>query len=97
MSPGNRIRSLVRSIPEGKVVTYGDVSMAVYGRSNCAQAVGSALRIEGDHYPWWRVVNKGGWLPAIPAGFDQVQIQRLKKEGVAVAGGRVDLERHRAA
>ena len=95
MTNGDRIRDLVRTVPEGRVVTYGDVSVAIYGRPNCAQAVGSALPIDVGNYPWWRVVKQGGRIPSIPAGFDRIQIQRLGKEGVRVEAGIVDLEVYR--
>ena len=99
MTNGDRIRSLARTIPEGRVVTCSDVSVETYGRPNCAQAVGSSLRIDVGNYPWWRVVNKGGRIPSIPAGYDCTQVQRLRKEGVRVEAGMVDLEvcRHKWA
>jgi len=62
------ILRIVRDLPSGKVVTYGDVSREVYGHTGAGQAVGQVIRAETDNaerdgtpesFPWWRVVSKG--------------------------------------
>ncbi|WP_246092875.1 MGMT family protein [Subtercola boreus] len=52
---------LVDAIPEGSVLTYGDVA-ALLG-SRAARAVGTALARSGGRHPWWRVVRSGGHPP----------------------------------
>ena len=77
---GAIIARIVRNIPSGRVVTYGDNSTAVYGRPNCGQAVGAAIRREAsedwDGFPWWRVVFSG-LKPK-----DDCARRRLESEGV---------------
>ncbi len=54
------VLAVVRSIPAGTVLSYGDVA-AEAGRPGAARAVGSILRsASADDLPWWRVVNAAG-------------------------------------
>ena len=53
-----RILSVVQSIPEGRVTTYGAIADQVEGAS--ARSVGRALKADGHNAPWWRVVNAAG-------------------------------------
>lgn len=52
-----RVRRRVAEIPEGRVVTYGDVAHAV---GTSARAVGRILNRAGRGIPWWRVVAADG-------------------------------------
>ena len=92
-----RIHDAVRSVPSGRVVSYGTIAEIV-GRPGAARAVGSVLRSlpEDTDVPWWRVINAQGEL-TIPRIHHGRAIQRalLEDEGVTVAeGGRVDMERY---
>lgn len=103
-SPGNdtrgffaRVYDVVAAIPRGRVATYGDVARLL-GVPHGARAVGWALRaLSGSveaYVPWHRVVGHGGRI-SLRAGFGpQVQERRLRAEGVAFVGGRVDFTRH---
>lgn len=57
-------REIVESLPCGKVVTYGDVSMQVYSHPSAGRAVGQTIRAneDVDGFPWWRVVY-ADWRP----------------------------------
>jgi alkylated DNA nucleotide flippase Atl1 len=57
----DHVLEVVRSIPPGKVMTYGDVA-AVLG-SRGARAVGTVMARHGSTVPWWRVVRAGGLAP----------------------------------
>jgi alkylated DNA nucleotide flippase Atl1 len=57
----DHVLEIVRSIPPGKVMTYGDVA-AVLG-SRGARAVGTVMARHGSTVPWWRVVRAGGLAP----------------------------------
>ena len=57
----DHVLEIVRSIPPGKVMTYGDVA-AVLG-SRGARAVGTVMARHGSSVPWWRVVRAGGLAP----------------------------------
>jgi methylated-DNA-protein-cysteine methyltransferase-like protein len=76
----------VRSIPEGFVRTYGDVS------PGAPRFAGTVLfRDDDPDLPWWRVVRADGSL----AKGDR-QRALLIAEGVPFRGRRVDMARARA-
>lgn len=92
----DRVRAVVRSIPEGQVTAYGSVA-ALCGAPRAARGVGSVLNSLGpdEDVPWWRVVNRLGEL-SIPAVLGRRELQRtlLKAEGVRFRrNGRVNLDR----
>jgi len=92
-----RVYAVVRAIPPGRVLTYGEVARAV-GMPRGARAVGWALRALGRHtarpVPWHRVVGHGGRIsPRDGAGMAE-QRARLLAEGVRFRGAVVDLRRH---
>lgn len=79
-----QVASIVRAIPEGRVLSYGEVAVRT-GRPQGARAVASALgRLHG--IPWWRVVRSDGTL-APPVADEQGR--RLLAEGVLVKDGRI--------
>ncbi|MDQ6836009.1 MAG: MGMT family protein [Actinomycetota bacterium] len=71
----------VRTVPEGFVRTYGDVSP---GAPRLAGAVLSACR--DPSVPWHRIVRADGTLAK-----GRHQRRRLEGEGVPFAGGRVQM------
>ncbi|MDR1101028.1 MAG: MGMT family protein [Clostridiales bacterium] len=86
----------VRRIPAGKVVTYGQIALAI-GYPRSSRAVGSTLR-KNPHpgeYPCHRVVNsKGSLAPNFAFGGYEVQKMLLENEGVTVStAGKVSLEK----
>jgi methylated-DNA-protein-cysteine methyltransferase related protein len=82
----------VRRIPKGRVSTYGEVA-AASGHPGAARQVVWALRA-GENVPWHRVVGAGGRIRLTgESGFEQRM--RLRSEGVAIAGDKVDLKFHR--
>lgn len=52
-----RILDTVRAIPEGRVMTYGDIARVT---GTAARAVGRVLHNSGHEIPWWRVVDADG-------------------------------------
>jgi methylated-DNA-protein-cysteine methyltransferase-like protein len=83
------VYNIVRQIPAGKVATYGQVAMLA-GSPRAARQVGYALRALGlneEQVPWWRVVNRQGYL-SINHGSGgvekQVQMTLLEEEKVRV-------------
>ncbi|HEV2634762.1 MAG TPA: MGMT family protein [Actinocrinis sp.] len=56
-----RVRELVRAIPPGKVLTYGDIAELL--EQGGPRQIGAAMSRHGDGVPWWRVVNASGLLP----------------------------------
>jgi methylated-DNA-protein-cysteine methyltransferase-like protein len=89
------VYSLVRRIPVGRVVTYGQVAAAL-GVPRGARAVGGAMRRSPPGVPWQRVVNARGAISRrLNPGGMLTQRLLLAREGVRFARGRVDLARHR--
>lgn len=82
--------ALIRSIPRGKVVTYGQAAEGVDGVRLTARMVGSAMRIAPGDVPWHRVVGAGGTLPIGKISLEKLLRQRvlLELEGVRFIPGR---------
>ncbi len=81
-----RVYEVLRQVPCGKVVTYGQIA-AMLGAPRMARQVGYALHVnpEPGVIPCHRVVNRfGGLAPAFAFGGREVQAELLRKEGVAV-------------
>lgn len=86
------IRRAIRSIPKGKVATYGQVAAAA-GYPLYHRLVARILHNAGDALPWQRVVGAGGAIKLhLDAGLEQRL--RLEMEGVTFRGKRVDMSRH---
>jgi methylated-DNA-protein-cysteine methyltransferase related protein len=92
-----RVYTVVRLVPDGFVVTYGDVA-TVLGSPRVARHVGWALAaLRDEEVPWHRVINAKG---RISGRGDTVraleQRHRLEAEGIAFDdSGRLDLGRLR--
>ena len=97
-SPQNRreaaIRQAIRSIPRGKVATYGQVAEAA-GYPRNARQVAQVLRKYGDALPWQRVLGAGGRIKTTRDSALE-QRMRLEMEGVRFHGPRVDMSSYGA-
>jgi methylated-DNA-protein-cysteine methyltransferase-like protein len=86
---------VVRGIPKGHVLTYGEVARLA-GMKRAARRVSQAMRRapRGMKLPWHRVVNAQGRisLPKDSAGHRR-QRELLEAEGVVFLDGKIDLER----
>lgn len=91
------IYEVVKSIPKGKVATYGQVAM-IAGYPRWARVVGYALHVNPAPgvIPCHRVVNHEGKVAAgFAFGGEGVQRQLLELEGIVFEeDGRIDLERY---
>ena len=91
------VYALVRRIPPGRVMTYGQIATELGSRLS-PRAVGWILHRCPDDVPWHRVVNASGGcstdrLPGFPKG---LQRALLEAEGVRFReDGTLDLERYR--
>jgi methylated-DNA-protein-cysteine methyltransferase related protein len=96
-----QVWEIVRRIPAGKVMAYGQVGALVPVPAGMslkdfdafrARWVGGAMAACPDDVPWWRVVNAQGKISPRP-GAEQQRIH-LEAEGVAFdEKGRIDLAR----
>jgi methylated-DNA-protein-cysteine methyltransferase-like protein len=96
MNSYEAIYAVVRRIPPGRVSSYGRVALLA-GHPGQARLVGYALHAlraaQGDEVPWWRVINREGYISN--AYEPQLQRALLEAEGVVVdACERVDLARY---
>ena len=93
-----RVYSLVRTIPRGTVMTYGQVA-ALVGNPRAARAVGWALRAlsrrPAVRVPWHRVLGHGGRI-SLPGPSGARQRRILRAEGVSFERDRVDMRLHAA-
>jgi methylated-DNA-protein-cysteine methyltransferase-like protein len=92
-----RVLDVVRSVPEGRVVTYGQVATWV-GSPRAARQVGSVLfglRASDGDVPWQRVVNAAGGISTYRVGAGELQVALLRAEGVEVGPEGLDLARWR--
>jgi methylated-DNA-protein-cysteine methyltransferase related protein len=95
MSQYDRIYTIVRQIPPGKVATYGQIAdlAGLYGK---ARLVGYALfkvNIDDD-IPWHRVINAKGEISYSfqRRGGDYLQKVLLEEEGIEFkSNGKIDL------
>src|SRR2546422_1316991 len=91
---------LVRRIPRGRVVTYGQVA-AMLGRPRGGRAVGTALgALRGpllDLVPWQRVIDAAGRCSHRDDFLGDIQRELLQSEGGRVDRRRGVLQRMRLA
>ncbi len=89
-----RIWEAVRSIPRGRVATYGQIA-AFVNRPGHARLVGYALHNlpDGVEIPWHRVVNARGAI-SLPGDGGRSQRELLTHEGIVFEKNRVDLRHY---
>ena len=94
----DRIYSMVRRIPKGRVATYGQIA-CLAGIPRQPRQIGYALAALRDYHPvpWHRVVNsKGEISQRSEPGFEERQRILLQSEGVVFdANGGISLSRFR--
>ena len=87
----SQVLRCIRSLPVGKVSSYGAIARAAGWPGAARQVVRILHQAQG--LPWHRVVGAGG---AIKLGGENAAEQkfRLRMEGVTFRGARVDMKRH---
>ncbi|OFX12444.1 MAG: hypothetical protein A2V59_07145 [Armatimonadetes bacterium RBG_19FT_COMBO_69_19] len=89
-----RVLAIVRAVPRGRLVTYGQVALLA-GKRHGAREVGWIAHAGGEGIPWQRVVNRFGGLAAGFTGGREGHRMALRREGVRVGvDDRVDLGRY---
>lgn len=88
-----RVYEIVRQIPIGKVMTYGQIAI-ILGEGYTARTVGYVMHgADSERVPWQRVINSQGKCSTgrltIPLNLQQ---ELLQAEGIVFnAGGKCDL------
>lgn len=80
----DRVEELVRQIPRGRVMTYGQLA-ALCGSPRAARIVGGIAHFGDPDLPWQRVVNKQGGLAAGYPGSREGHKAALEAEGMVVS------------
>ena len=91
-----KVIQLIKEIPEGKVMTYGQIA-AYAGNHRAARQVARILHSMGRkyHLPWHRVINAKGQVAIKDDATYHEQILLLEMEGIEVSStGRIDLEKY---
>jgi methylated-DNA-protein-cysteine methyltransferase-like protein len=63
LDPSEAVFAIVRQVPKGRVVTYGQIAGLVEGVSLSPREVGAIMFSCPAEVPWQRVVGAGGHLP----------------------------------
>ena len=85
-----RLWVLIRSVPRGRVVSYGALGQALVPPVS-GLVVGHWMNGCESDVPWWRVVGAKGNLPVFKkdASYAIAQEHRLREEGVEFEDGLV--------
>jgi len=78
----SRVKSIIASIPEGRVATYGQIAMLA-GNRRAARQVAWILHSSSSKHglPWQRVINRLGKISLPRGGSYEEQMALLIKEG----------------
>lgn len=79
-----RVYELVRQIPKGRVMTYGQIAV-LCGNPRAARIVGGVAHWGDPELPWQRVVKKDGSLAEGYPGGQNGHKQVLEAEGIQVS------------
>ncbi|MDX1418029.1 MAG: MGMT family protein [Candidatus Promineifilaceae bacterium] len=94
-----QVWDLVRQVPPGKVVTYGQIAQLLLPplgidlqeyKAYGPRWVGGAMAACSDDVPWQRVINSQGKISARPGAERQRQL--LEEEGIMFAKDKIDLK-----
>lgn len=86
----SRVLDVVSGIPEGRVMSYGDVAAELGSRAS--RAVGQVMAYYGSEVAWWRVIRASGHPPTDHA---TQALEHYRSEGTpllwSASGYRIDL------
>ncbi len=87
-----KVFELLRSIPKGKVVTYKELAKVVGIKSY--RYIGKLMKENKNlkKYPCYKVVLSSGYVGNYQLGVEE-KIRRLKKEGIIIKNGKIDLKK----
>lgn len=94
-----QVWTLVRQVPQGKVVTYGQIAQMIPPpvgmepqdyKAFGPRWVGDAMAACPNDVPWQRVINSQGKISDRPGA--QRQRQRLEDEGIVFVNDKVNLK-----
>lgn len=88
-----RCYHILKKVPKGKVTTYREIAKAL--KSKAYRAVGNAMHKNphAPRVPCHRVVKSDGNIGRFASGTKK-KIQLLKKEGIEIKKGKIDLKKY---
>jgi len=90
-----RVFLATKKIPKGRVATYKEIA-AVLGEPRAARAVGNALnKNRSEDVPCHRIIRSDGSVGGYAHGRKRKE-EVLKKEGIAIRKGKINLSRYGA-
>jgi methylated-DNA-protein-cysteine methyltransferase-like protein len=92
-----RVVEIIKSIPEGFVMTYGQIAECAGSPRGARQVVRILHSLSAKHgLPWHRVVNARGEIAIQEGEGKYMQTLYLENENVEIGlGGRIDLDVYR--
>ncbi len=91
----NKIAACINAIPAGRVASYGQIA-SVAGIKRGHRVVARFVKHQTRYpdLPWYRVIRADG-KPGFPDGSEKynLQLNRLKSEGVLLRNGRIDMNK----
>ena len=93
-----KVYEFLQTVPKGRVITYGQIAVAVFGDIRYSRAIGKILHSNPNPslYPCYKVVNASGKLsPAFAFGGIEMQKTLLENDGIKVdADFTVDIKKY---
>jgi methylated-DNA-protein-cysteine methyltransferase-like protein len=92
-----RVISIIQSIPEGKIMTYGQIASCAGSPRGARQVVRILHAMSKKHrLPWHRVINSKGEISILEDEAFEKQVFMLQAEGVEIVKDRyISLEKYR--
>ena len=93
MNFNERCYVILKKVPKGKVTTYKALAHALNSRAY--RAVGNAMNKNphAPQVPCHRVIKSDGSIGGFASGTKK-KIKMLKKEGIKIINGKIDLKRY---
>lgn len=91
-----RVIEIIKAIPEGKVMTYGQIAREAGSPRAARQVVRALHSMSRKHsLPWHRVINAKGQIALQDDESYHEQLFSLESEGIQVGlNGTIDLEKY---
>ncbi len=86
--------AIIKRIPKGKVMTYGQIATGAGNRWGARQVVRILSSMSNAYdLPWHRVINSQGRI-GLSGVYGTIQRQKLESEGIEFDSDRIDLEKY---
>ena len=90
-----RVVEIIKNIPEGKFMTYGQIAREAGSPRAARQVVRALHSMSRKHrLPWHRVVNAKGQIALKDDESYTEQLFSLESEGIEMGNGIIDLEKY---